>query len=53
MNRGRISAAGAVLSMFLLVIATHPVWVLTLIACGFAYGWEFGKRYIPKDGAEV
>ena len=49
MNRDAIALFGIVLSLVLLLVATHPVWLLTLFVSGLYFGWRMGQRLIPVE----
>jgi len=49
MNRDAIALTGVVLSLVLLLVVTHPVWLLTLGLSGLYFGWRIGQRLIPAE----
>ena len=49
MDRDAIALTGIVTSLVLLLVATHAVWLFTLVVSGFYGGWRIGQRIIPAD----
>ena len=53
MDRDAIALTGIVTSLVLLLVATHLVWLFTLVVCGFYGGWRIGQRLIPPEKYEA
>lgn len=49
MDHDALAFSGVLVSLALLVLATHPVWLLTLAVCGLYAGWRIGQRIIPAE----
>ena len=49
MDRDAIALTGVVISLVLLFMATHLVWLITLLLSGVYFGWRVGQRLIPAE----
>ena len=49
MDRDAIALTGVLASLFMLVVATHLVWLFTLFVSGLYSGWRVGQRLIPAE----
>ena len=49
MDRDAIALTGVVMSLILLLVATHALWLFTLGLSGLYGGWRFGQRLIPAE----
>ena len=49
MDRDAIALTGVVMSLVLLLVATHLVWLVTLSLSGLYFGWRVGQRLIPAE----
>ena len=49
MDRDAIALTGIIASLVLLLVATHAVWLFTLVVSGVYGGWRIGQRLIPPE----
>ena len=49
MDRDAIALTGVVMSLVLLLVATHLIWLFTLALSGLYFGWRVGQRLIPAE----
>ena len=49
MDHDALSFSIILVSLTLLFVATHPVWLFTLALGGLYAGWRIGQRLIPAE----
>ena len=49
MDHDALALSCVIVSLALLIVATHPFWLFTFAVSGFYGGWRIGRRLIPAE----